>query len=172
MSVFNEAFEEVIGLEGGYVFDPADLGGETKYGISKAAYPQVDIKNLTLEQAKEIYFRDYWNKMLLGQLVNADVATELFEQGVNFGRVTAVLHAQKAVNLIRTVTPVVAPITEDGLIGPQTLKALNAVAPTRTVALLKTLNGLQFMRYVEIVKANPTQRKFFVGWLKRVGSLI
>lgn len=47
-------------LRDGYVNDPADPGGETKYGISKAKYPHLDIKNLTLADATEIYLRDFW----------------------------------------------------------------------------------------------------------------
>lgn len=47
-------------LDDGYVFDKNDPGGETKYGISKRAYPNVDIKNLTLDNALAIYYRDYW----------------------------------------------------------------------------------------------------------------
>ena len=60
MSYFDAAFEIVVGIEGGYVNDPNDAGGETKYGISKRAYPNVDIKQLTLDEAKAIYLRDYW----------------------------------------------------------------------------------------------------------------
>ena len=55
MKNFNEIIEKVLEHEGGYVNDPTDLGGETKYGITKRFYPNVDIKNLTIEQAKEIY---------------------------------------------------------------------------------------------------------------------
>ena len=47
-------------LDDGYVNDPHDPGGETKYGISKRAYPKLDIKNLTLEDALALYYRDYW----------------------------------------------------------------------------------------------------------------
>lgn len=57
---FNKAFEIVVGLEGGYSNDPNDPGGETKYGISKRYNPDVDVKNLTLDQAKEIYLKRYW----------------------------------------------------------------------------------------------------------------
>lgn len=53
----------MIGEEGGYSADAQDPGGETKYGISKRAYPALDIRNLTLEQAKAIYKRDYWDRM-------------------------------------------------------------------------------------------------------------
>lgn len=60
MSFFNQAFEIVVGIEGGYVNDPKDPGGESRFGISKRAYPNLDIANLTLEQAKALYFEDYW----------------------------------------------------------------------------------------------------------------
>lgn len=60
VSDFNSAFEIVVGIEGGYVNDPADPGGETKYGISKRFHPDLDIKNLTLEEAKDIYHSEYW----------------------------------------------------------------------------------------------------------------
>ena len=55
---FKIAFKEIIGVEGGYVNNPNDKGGETKYGISKRAYPNLDIKNLTLKKAEEIYYND------------------------------------------------------------------------------------------------------------------
>ena len=60
--IFNEAVEFVLRWEGGYTNDPNDPGGETKYGISKRAYPDIDIKNLTLDEAKDIYYHDYWLK--------------------------------------------------------------------------------------------------------------
>jgi lysozyme family protein len=60
--IFNEAVEFVLRWEGGYVNDPNDPGGETKYGISKRAHPDLDIKNLTLDEAKNIYYNDYWLK--------------------------------------------------------------------------------------------------------------
>lgn len=61
MSFFDAAFAIVVGLEGGYVNDPLDPGGETKYGISKRAFPDLDIKDLTVDQAKAIYRKKYWD---------------------------------------------------------------------------------------------------------------
>lgn len=58
--LFDAAFRVVVGIEKGYVNDPADPGGETKYGISKRAYPELDIASLTLGDAQGIYFKDYW----------------------------------------------------------------------------------------------------------------
>ena len=59
---FERAIEFVLKHEGGYVDNPADPGGETRFGISKKTYPALDIRNLTIEAAKEIYRRDYWQK--------------------------------------------------------------------------------------------------------------
>lgn len=57
---FEAAFQIVVGIEGGYVNNPADPGGETKYGLSKRANPDLDIANLTLDQAHAIYRTKYW----------------------------------------------------------------------------------------------------------------
>jgi lysozyme family protein len=59
---FDQYTDQIIKFEGGYTNDKNDKGGETKYGIAKAFYPKLDIKNLTIAQAKDIYFRDYWLK--------------------------------------------------------------------------------------------------------------
>lgn len=68
MSNFDRAFTTVVDQEGGYVNDPKDPGGETKFGISKRRYPKVEIKNLTLGDAKAIYQRDYWDSHNLESL--------------------------------------------------------------------------------------------------------
>ena len=57
---FNEIIEKVLEHEGGYVNDKDDLGGETKYGFTNRFYPNLDIKNLSREQAKKIYYQVYW----------------------------------------------------------------------------------------------------------------
>lgn len=57
---FDKAFKITIGLEGNYSNDPDDPGGETKFGIAKRYHPNIDIKNLSLEQAKDIYYTEYW----------------------------------------------------------------------------------------------------------------
>ena len=57
---FQRCLAVVLPLEGGYVNHPADPGGETKYGISKRAYPHLDIRALTPTAAGDLYWRDYW----------------------------------------------------------------------------------------------------------------
>jgi len=93
MNDFNKAVEFVLKHEGGYSNDPHDAGGETNYGISKRAYPNVDIKNLTRDQAIEIYKRDYWDK--LPNTLPAAVHCVLFDCAVNagIGRALRILQA-------------------------------------------------------------------------------
>jgi lysozyme family protein len=59
---FDRAVAVTMRFEGGYVNDPVDPGGETNHGISKRAYPDLDIKGLTKDAARAIYRRDYWDK--------------------------------------------------------------------------------------------------------------
>lgn len=81
--------QKTIRLEGGYVFDEDDPGGETKYGISKRTYPDLDIKNLTPEMAEEIYKRDFWDKLGLDAYTNPRYQWKVFDISINMGRVTA-----------------------------------------------------------------------------------
>lgn len=81
---FEKAFNFVIEWEGGYVNDPNDPGGETKYGISSRSYPQLDIKNLTLYDAKGIYYRDYWVKSGCDELT-PPLDIIIFDTSVNMG---------------------------------------------------------------------------------------
>lgn len=88
MSYENHNFEMAMAFvrkwEGTYVNDPDDPGGETKYGISKRAYPNEDIKNLTRERAEYLYKRDYWDKLSLDNYPQ-DKAIVLFNVAVNMG---------------------------------------------------------------------------------------
>lgn len=86
-NTFEIAFEFVVrpDIEGSYVNDPRDPGGETKYGISKRAYPKVDIKNLTLEQAKKIYHDDYWLPCDCAEMLPRPAKLLVFDCAVNQG---------------------------------------------------------------------------------------
>jgi lysozyme family protein len=93
---FERAFELVLGHEGGYVNDPQDPGGETKFGISKRAYPNEDIKALTVERARELYLRDYWLASGCEQVADEAMAILLFDCAVNQGVFRAKQIAGKA----------------------------------------------------------------------------
>ena len=118
MSKFDISFKHLMKHEGGYVNDPKDPGGETKYGISKRSYPKVDIKNLTIDDAKDIYYNDYW----LGNKVNTIVESLqsiYFDMSVNMGRRRAVKILQAAANNKNSNK-----IDVDGGLGPMTRKAI------------------------------------------------
>jgi len=82
---FDKALKFVLKWEGGYNNDPRDPGGETKYGISKRSYPELDISKLTLKQAKEIYYQNYWLKCGCDELPYP-FNIVVFDTAVNMGR--------------------------------------------------------------------------------------
>ena len=162
---FKRAFKELIGIEGGYVNNPKDKGGETKFGISKRAYPNLDIKNLTLEKAQDIYYNDYWFALKLDYINEYNVALELFDTCVNMGIWKASTIFQEALNLLNRNERNFKDLVVDGVIGVKTILAYNKVDKN---ILLKVLNGLQFMNYVRICEKDKSQEVFFNGWMKRV----
>ena len=153
MISFDEIIEHVLEKEGGYVNDPTDLGGETNYGITKRFYPDVDIKNLTKEQAKEIYKRDYWDKNRVDELPE-QLRHIFFDMCVNQGRGTAVKVLQRAANAKG------AKLKVDGGLGPSTLKAIQNVEYTR-------VKSYRVLHYANLVINKPEQEKFWYGWFKR-----
>lgn len=98
---FDEAFRRVIGEEGGYTNDPKDPGGETQFGISKRAHPELDIAALTLDDARAIYRAEYWDAHRLGELPDR-MAVALFDGVVNSGPRPAIAWLQKALGVLDT----------------------------------------------------------------------
>ena len=153
MKNFNEIIEKVLEHEGGYVNDPKDLGGETKYGITKRFYPDIDIKNLTIEQATDIYKSDYWDKNKVESLPQ-NLWHIYFDMCVNMGKRTAVKVLQRAaVNKGKD-------IEVDGGLGPMTIEALKGVE-------LDRVRAFRVKYYVDLITARPEQEKFYLGWFRR-----
>lgn len=100
---FDLAFDRLISNEGGYINVAGDPGGETKYGISKRSYLNIDIKNLTRDQAKEIYRTDFWMRGQIDQLDPA-IAFQVFDVAVNSGIETAVRMLQRAAGVADVAT--------------------------------------------------------------------
>jgi lysozyme family protein len=92
---FDACISFVITQEGGYVNDPADPGGETKFGISKRAYPAVDIAALTVDEAKAIYRRDYWDALDLDSRPYGE-ALAILDTAVNCGLARAKVYIATA----------------------------------------------------------------------------
>lgn len=91
---FLKAFKLVLKHEGGYSNNPYDPGLETKYGISKKSYPHVDVKNITTQDAEELYFK-LWQKFRYEEIGNEKIAVKIFDISVNIGQYFAVKIAQK-----------------------------------------------------------------------------
>ena len=156
---FKNALERTLAFEGGYVNDPDDPGGETKYGISARTYPEIDIKSLTRERAGEIYYQDYWMRFGYGRLANPDVAARAFDLAVNLGPHRSHVLLQEAVN--RTAP---AQLDVDGVLGPGTIEAVNGhPLPTHLAAELK-LGAIGF--YAELAVKKGMQ-KYLAGWIRR-----
>lgn len=146
----------VLSAEGGYVDDPVDRGGATKYGISQRSYPDLDIQALTRAEALAIYARDYWHAYRCGDLPPA-LGLLLFDGVVQHRPKTAVQIFQMAVG-----------VRADGLIGPVTLQA------GQHASLEYVLDAVLVRRadlYVTLVGANSSQARFLDGWLARLFRL-
>jgi lysozyme family protein len=144
---FQRALACILTAEGGYVNDPQDAGGETKYGISKRAYPQENIRRLTKERAAQIYQRDYWNACQCDAMP-WPLALFVFDAAVNQGIRAAAQCLQRA-----------AGVPDDGKIGSQTLAALNDGD-----ALAARFMAERALCYGKI----PNSERFGKGWFNRL----
>ena len=124
MNKFDLFIERILGHEGGYVNNSNDPGGETKWGISKRSYPTLNIAALTREDAKNIYFRDFWLLIRADQLPDG-VAYQLFDFAVNSGIGTAIRYYQRALR-----------VADDGHWGPISQKAANETSESDQIMRL------------------------------------
>ena len=140
----------------GYTIDPNDAGGETKYGIAKKENPDIDVTNLTWEDAKIIYWNRYWVSEHCDQLPGR-VGALLFDCSVNPGPGVAPKFLQRALG-----------VTADGVIGPQTLASANQQDP---IALCTSMTNQRTAYYEAVVDAHPEDQEYLAGWLRRVNEM-
>lgn len=150
--VWNSAFNLLMEFEGGFIDNPNDKGGATKYGISKKQYPDLDIENLTIEKAKEIYHRDYWDRYKCRFLPDY-LSVALFDSVVNSNAKRMIKLLQKALG-----------VTVDGIIGNETIGAANRL-PAK-----KVLNDFLDLR-LEHLMSLKDWKYFGKGWAARVFKL-
>lgn len=160
---FDDAFERLISHEGGLSLDPRDPGnwtggrvnvGElhgTKYGIAANTYPDLDIANLTLERAKAIYYRDWWQKIGADEIDGA-IVFQMWDFAINAGMSTAKRALQRA-----------ARVADDGQIGPRTIAAVKAMTVTDVISRFNA----QRLRFYTSLSTWPTYGK---GWTNRVAQ--
>ena len=150
---FDEIIEVVLHHEGGYVNDPKDPGGETNFGVAKRSHPDVDIKNLTKDGAKEIYKEHYWDKNKVESL-SEELRHIYFDMCVNQGRGRAVKILQRAANGKG------ANLKVDGGMGPKTIAAMDGVE-------LDRVRAYRVKYYADLVTRKPDLEKFYFGWSRR-----
>lgn len=164
MDNFARCFAFTVAAEGGFTKLATDPGnwtggavahGElrgTKYGISAAAYPALEIETLSEQDAQNIYRRDYYAP-LHGDELNLPVVLVLFDTAVNAGMRRAVVLLQQAIGL-----------GPDGVLGDKTLAAAKA-------ADALTLAREMLVRRVDFYAGLPTWQDFGLGWSRRVIAL-
>lgn len=192
MANYSKAYKIVMKYEGGYNNDPDDRGGETYKGISRRYFPDWKGWNLIDVSKKEdgldsqfpeglsdiyilqvmveqLYKDQFWNRFRGDQIENQEIATELFDSGVNMGVHQAVKFLQRSLNYLNRNGKLYRELVDDGLIGKNTFAALDVYMKNdKPEILLKLMNLLQGAHYIEVLKDYPDQEGFIRGWLDRV----
>ncbi len=143
----------------GYVNDPVDTGGETKYGVARNPNPDLDITTLDWDGAKRVYYRRYWLTANCDDLtlVYPRLAVLHFDGAVNHGTGRAIRFLQRAVGAV-----------EDGDFGPATMRAVRA---QQEIAICHKVCDIREAFYRTIVANRPAQGKFLKGWLRRINEM-
>jgi lysozyme family protein len=155
MIKFNDYLKVILKHEGGYINHPSDPGGETKYGISKRAYPTINIKELTIEDASAIYYNDYWLKLKIDNIKNEGLKLHIFDMAVNAGIKTAIKLLQSIVGT-----------TQDGVLGPRS----EAKIALYQGDIVESYKKARIDYYNKLIKNKPQLQVFIKGWINRVNS--
>lgn len=172
---------QITAVEGGYVNDPRDSGGETNHGITVAVARRNGytgpMRDLTKAQALALYKREFYESPGFDQIaqISEAVAAELFDTGVNMGARRAGEFLQQSLNGLNNGGKLFADISEDGIAGAGTRRALSAYLKARGAegerVLLKALNVLQGAYYIDLARRRPKDEAFLYGWLRTRVSL-
>lgn len=170
--------DAIIKVEGGYVDDPSDSGGETNYGITvavaRASGYSGSMREMPRYVAEGIYAAKYWDSVKADQIAKLSerVAEEVVDTGVNMGVGRAARFLQRSLNVLNQQSKLYADLVVDGGIGPATLTALGGYLGSRDEGtLVKMLNCLQGAFYVELAERREKDERFVYGWFKNRVSL-
>ncbi len=175
MSSIEQMIDDLIKVEGGYVNNPADPGGETNFGITKAvarANGYVgDMRVMPKPVAASIYRKKYFIAPGYDKIyeLSKPIAEEMFDTGVNMGTSIPGTWLQRILNALNRDQADYKDIGVDGKIGPATASALRTFLNKRGAAgekvILRLLNSLQGVRYLEICERRPASETFLFGWI-------
>lgn len=186
MNQFDKAYFKVMVIEGGYIHDKDDPGGETYRGISRvfnpawvgwqvidnyktrADFPEVLNNDLSLQSlVRYLYKKKYWDPYL-GDQLDESIAEEMFDQAVNLGLGKAVENLQKSLNILNRNQRDYADIKADGAFGETTLKTYQVAIRLRGARLLfNVLNCYQSSHYLKLMESNSIKEKY-IGWFNRI----
>jgi lysozyme family protein len=164
---------KIIELEGGYVNNPNDSGGETNFGITvntarEAGYLG-DMKDLPRELAECIYESKYWDSVSASDIAvqSEAIAEEVVDTGVNMGPVRAAKFLQRTLNILNKQRTLYPDINVDGVIGRNTLRALASYLEVREEkVLVKILNCFQGACYIRLAETREKDEDFLYGWFR------
>lgn len=170
MSIFDDALKYVLANENGFVNTKHDKGGATNFGITMATLARArrsavsvqDVKELTVGEAGDIYWDYYWLPNSLDHIERGPIATCIFDIGVVRGITVAAKYAQEVCNKLGFELVI------DGHIGPKSILGLNTVGEREFVHAYadRAAKGFKSIAY-----HNPTQEKFYDGWIARADRL-
>lgn len=194
MADFHQAKLFTHRIEGGYVDDPDDAGGETYRGIARNYHPnwvgwtyidqikqeysfgevvrRLDNPHSQIYQVLDphvdaFYKKEFWDVYGADYISSQKIAAELYDTGVNMNHRRAAMYLQKALNSVLSID-----LAEDGKCGPATRAALERALKSHRLAeetILKMLNVCQGAFYMNRPRKKPSQRKYIHGWYRRVG---
>lgn len=184
MHSVTEIAKAIVAREGGYVNDPDDPGGATKYGVTLGTMQRLgldltrdgrvtsaDVRRLSREQAVDIFLRDYYERPGIGRLPEC-LRASVFDMYVNAG-------ANAVKILQRLLGDLGYPLTDDGVIGPLTARAAEMAAAAMPDTLADAYGIARRNYYYALADARPASRKFVLtrvggkgGWITRAEEFI
>lgn len=169
----DKIINDIIRVEGGYVNDPSDSGGETNFGITidtARAYGYAGLMSkLPRDVAFDIYTTRYWDAVRAEDMVGLSelVTAEVVDTAVNMGSGRAGQFLQRSLNAFNNRGQKYPDIVADGIIGPASISALHSyLQGNDEVTLVKVLNCLQGAAYVELAERREKDERFINGWFK------
>lgn len=182
-----EIINEVVIVEGGYVNDPNDLGGETNYGITKQLalkYKHLwskygwdgNMRTMPLEFVYEVYDLEFWQRLNLDTISKYSVtlASRIFDFGVNAGIANVAEDFQRCLNALNKQGVLYPDIELGTIIGPVTLKAFEGYAksvvkdPSGFEKLTMMMYAMQIAHYVDVSEKRQKNEEFTRGWINRM----
>lgn len=167
--------EDLINREGDYSNDPADAGGETKFGVTKREAIKFgytgDMRDFPRTLARAYYRKKCWEEPGYSRVNDYFplLADKLLDFGVNAGTQTASKALQDCLNVLNDGGTIYPDLVVDGNIGPATLYALDAYLRKRKgeggeKVLMFMVAAQQSVHYIDIAKARPQNERFMYGW--------